>query len=178
MNPGKRAILAQNERYTQQVNALLDLLAQHDEALLNRKPADGGWSAIQTLHHVLMAEEFALAYVKKKLGFNPTFEKVGLRGAWRGFLVWASLNAPFKIKAPNAVGDDNLPKQASLADTRARWDAVRSAWSSFLAEMPDALADKMVYKHPAAGRLGWAQTFIFFREHLKRHRAQALRALR
>ena len=47
-----------------------DVLARlegHDRARLNRPRADGGWSALQVLHHVIAAEAGTLRYISKKM---------------------------------------------------------------------------------------------------------------
>ncbi len=174
----RAAILRKNEQYDAQVRQLFEVLAPYSDEQLNRKPANGGWSAIQTLHHLILSEDLSLAYVRKKLSFNPVVNKVGLGTYWRSFLLSAYLGSPLKFKAPTVVGDTYLPAFASLADTRTRWEKVRQTWTQFLKDMPDNLLDKQVYKQPFAGRLGWLQTINFFQMHFFRHRKQALRAVK
>ncbi len=81
----KSSILHRNERYNRMVDNLFESLAQVSEETLNRKPANGGWSAIQTMHHLLLTEELSLAYVRKKLGFQPQLAPAGPGARWRGF---------------------------------------------------------------------------------------------
>jgi len=173
----KPAILRKDARYDAQVRQLLTTLADYSDEQLNRKPANGGWSAIQVLHHLLLVEDLSLGYVRKKLSFQPKVEKAGLSSYLRGWFVSAYLGSPLKRKAPAGVGDAHLPTFATLADTRVRWEQVRQAWATFFNELPPELLDKEVYKHPFAGRLGWSQTIAFFEAHFQRHRKQALRAV-
>ena len=72
------ALQQKYQHYDAQVSAFMDQLAAYSDEQLNTKPADGGWSPIQVLHHLLLVEEGTLAYVRKKLSFNPTLEKTGL----------------------------------------------------------------------------------------------------
>ena len=173
----KTSLLTRNARYTQKVDDLLAELEPLSDELLNRKPSTGGWSAVQTLHHLILTEELSMAYVKKKLSFNPELEPLGLGARWRGFLLWAYLNTPLKFKAPKNVGDENLPAYFSFADTRACWQKIRADWTDFLENMPAELAGKAIYKQPRAGRLGWAQMLAFFETHLARHSGQVRRAV-
>lgn len=173
----KKAIISRNERYNRLVTNLLAELKAYDDAALNRKPSGGGWSAIQTAHHLMLSEELSLAYVKKKLSFNPELEKTGLGARVRGFFLWLYLSAPIKFKAPPNVGDDKLPDRASFADTSARWQKIRGEWTDFFENMPEELADKAVYRHPRAARLGWHQMLSFFETHFARHSKQIRRAL-
>ncbi|MFN0035986.1 MAG: DinB family protein [Saprospiraceae bacterium] len=173
----KEKILAANARYSAQVGALLNELAPLDDELLNRKPADGGWSAMQTLHHLILVEENSMAYIRKKLSFNPTFEKAGM-GAWgRMVLLRITLRSPFKFSAPKSAGNEQIPDTALLEEARARWQKIREEWSEFFENLPADLADKAAYKHPRAGRLNWMQMLGFFSVHFERHRGQVRRAV-
>ena len=173
----RTAILQKNNAYTQSVATILGEMQQHSEIVLNSRPADGGWSAMQTMHHLILSEERSLAYVHKKLSFDPAFDTVSLGARWRSFLLWFSLSSPFKFKAPAAISNENLPNHATLADTRERWLKARAEWAEFFEKMPDTLLDKEVYKHPRAGKLSWGGMLWFFDTHFKRHRAQMRRAI-
>jgi hypothetical protein len=178
LDPMKNEMLRRNERYNQLINNLFDEMAPFGDEALNHKPANGGWSALQTMQHLILTEELSLAYVKKKLSFNPELESAGFGAHWRGFLLWLSLSAPIKFKAPKNVGDEHLPDFSTIADTRARWEKIRADWTEFFAQMPENLADKALYKHPRAGRLGWPQMLAFFETHFGRHLKQARAAVK
>jgi DinB superfamily len=172
-------ILNQLNLHYGRVEQLLDSLKDYDDAALNRKPAPGSWSAIQTLHHLILSEELSLAYVQKKLGFQQDgFEKAGIASWGRSVLVWFFLNLPFKLKAPPGVGPEALPEQATLAATRARWEAIQKRWLDFFRALPAGLENRVVYKHPVSGRLSWGGMIGFFRQHRARHSGQIWRALR
>lgn len=170
-------LLRQNAAYTTAVQKLLDEVQSHDDAHLNRRPASGGWSALQVMEHLLLSETLSLQYVRKKIGYGGTFEKRGLNTVWRHFLLWAYLSTPIKFKAPALVAEENLPEHSSLADVRTRWEALRADWTQFLEKLPPELADRAIYKHPVAGRLGWPETIAFFNIHFNRHRKQIRRTL-
>ena len=170
-------ILKRHASYHKKVEELLDSLASIDDAVLNMTAIDGGWSAIQTMHHLIIAEELSLKYVQKKLSFKPRLDKPGPGAFVNEWLLKLYLNAPFKFKAPKNVNEDSLPGFTSLADTRKRWLKVRSGWQEFMENMPDDLLDKAVYKHPISGRMGWNGMLTFYHEHFDRHKKQILRTL-
>lgn len=174
----KNELLRRNERYNQLINNLFAEMESYGDEILNRKTANGGWSALQTMHHLVLTEELSLAYIKKKMGFNPSFEPAGLGARWRGFLLWFTLNSPLKFKAPKTVGDEHLPDRTTLAEIRTRWQKTRADWQAFFLQMPDELAGMAIYKHPRAGRLGWPQTMAFLETHFKRHLKQVRNALK
>lgn len=153
-------------------------LSSYSPEILNKKPADGGWSAIQTAWHLLLVEENSLAYIKKKLGFGGAFEKAGFGTRWRNFLLQTALFLPLKFKAPATASSDNLPEVITCNDLRVRWEKVQKDWADFLAEMPEQLLDRAVFKHPRAGRLSWMQTLVFIETHFDRHLLQIRKALR
>jgi hypothetical protein len=173
----KDKIKAFYAQYDAEVEKLMSELASYNDAQLNQKPADGGWSALQTMHHLILVEENSLAYVRKKMSFNPQFEKPGPRAWFRNVLLLVSMWSPIKFKAPKSAGAELIPSTSSLAETRDKWHTIRQEWKLFFENIPAELSEKAVYKHPRAGRISWLQMVRFFRAHFKRHRLQALRAV-
>ncbi|MEI6408358.1 MAG: DinB family protein [Bacteroidota bacterium] len=163
--------------YCNQVHQLLSELESVPDALLNQNPVKGGWTAIQTMHHLIMSEEQSLVYVRKKMSFNPVFERAGIGSYMRSFALWLMLTSPIKFRAPKFIAEAYLPANESLANTRKRWEAIQQEWLHFFAELPTELLPKTVYKHPRAGRQTFRQMVWFFRWHFKRHRKQIMRAI-
>jgi len=178
----KNSIRQFNDRYDQQVTRLLNELANYDDNILNRKPANGGWSALQTAQHLVLSEELSFAYVQKKLGFakegKADFKRADWRSSWRLLKVRLIFMLPLKVKAPANLDTDKLPDYISLAHTRERWTAIRSQWNVFFNNLPDELADKAVFRHPLAGKMSWGSMCHFFIIHLNRHLNQIRRALK
>lgn len=173
----KPSIISRNKRYTQNVQALLQALSKYDDDTLNRIPADGGWSAIQTMHHLILSEEYSMNYIRKKMGFTSEFEPKNASSRMRSFLLWASLRSPIKFKAPPAISKEFLPEYVTLADTSSRWMAARKTWEDFFDQMPDKLSNRLVYKHPRAGKITFMQMLNFFETHFGRHKKQVYRSL-
>jgi len=171
-------LLAKNAAYQRQVEDLLTEISALGDTALNKRPPGGGWSVVQVMHHLIISEEQSLRYVQKKLSFNPKLNDSGLMEWLRARTLWFYLNVPIKFKAPPMVGDENLPEFATLEDTRERWLKIRGDWAGYLDKMPPEVAGKAVYRHPIAGRLGWAGMFTFFTTHLTRHLKQIRRTLR
>jgi len=173
----KEKILQANTRYAAQVESLLNELVPLGDERLNRKPANGSWSAIQTLHHLILVEENSMLYIHKKLSYNPQLEKAGLGSWWRSLLLRAILRMPYKFKAPKSAGNERIPELDTLQEVEARWQKIRAEWTVFFEKMPPDLSEKAAYKHPRAGRLNWLQMLAFFSSHFERHRQQVLRAV-
>ncbi|MCC7244242.1 MAG: DinB family protein [Saprospiraceae bacterium] len=174
----KKQVISRHQRYRQQLERLFEEMRHYDAQTLNRHPVNGGWSAIQTMHHLILTEEKGMEYIVKKAGFGADFQPVNAGTYWRGFLLWAYLVTPFKFSAPAIVSGENLPDFSTLDETKQRWLASKATWDAFFEKMPDEWADKMVYKHPRAGKIGWAQMFSFWETHLDRHLGQIREALK
>jgi uncharacterized damage-inducible protein DinB len=173
----KSSIISRNQRYGAQVQSLLDSLGAYSNEQLNRKPADGGWSPMQVLYHLALSEELSMAYVRKKMGFTSEFEENNVKARLRSFVLWFSLKMPFRYAAPRAIGKEFLPENSTLEETRAKWEEARRVWDSFFEQLPTELANKLVYKHPRAGRVTWLQMLGFFETHLARHKKQIFKNL-
>ncbi|MCB9287063.1 MAG: DinB family protein [Lewinellaceae bacterium] len=161
----------------QRLQRLLDELSNYDNEILNNKPADGGWSALQVMHHLILAEEGSVKYVRKKLSFDPELKSAGLMSAWRASLLNFYFILPFKFKAPPGVGDDVLPAQSDFREVSGRWLANRKELRSYLENLPPELFGKSIYRHPFAGRMSLEGMVRFFDGHFERHRKQISRVL-
>lgn len=160
------------------MNLLFEELKVYSEAQLNRKPTPDKWSVIQVMHHLLLAERSSLSYLQKKLSFNPELKRTGVGTRFRSMLVWASLNAPIKFKAPDAVSGENLPQEAGFWDTIKQWQAQRKELKTFLSKLPPSRLKEEIYKHPFAGRLGAYGMLDFFEWHFDRHHKQIRRIVK
>ena len=174
----KAVTINQLDLLDKELDELFTKLKNFDNSALNQKPADGGWSVIQVLHHLILAEGGSARYIKKKLSFNPKLGKAGFMAAWRLLVVNVSFMLPIKYKAPKGVGDESLPGSAELETTRATWQAQREELRQLLSELPDTYFDKELYKHPLAGKMSLNQMLKFFRVHIRRHQPQINRLLK
>lgn len=157
---------------------LFNDLEKYDTAQLCKKPAPESWSAVQTLHHMMLSEKFSLAYCRKKLSFKPKLAKAGLTAAARAKFVEYYLLSPFKFKAPPFISGDALPEQDTLQNIREEWMNQRTEMRHFFKNMPAEYTDKEVYRHPFGGRLSLPGMLDFFGAHIRNHEKQIYRALK
>jgi len=155
-----------------ELSEFLKVLKDYSERTLNKKPAEGKWSVLQVMHHLILVEGFGKAYVEKKLSFNPELKKAGLGGAWRKFIMNTSVKIPFKINAPGAVSGQNLPEESSFWETAKKWKQQREELRAFLEGLPVEYFEKELYKHPMAGKMSLYGLMDFNVAHFKRHRKQ------
>jgi hypothetical protein len=151
-------------------------IESHDDDTLNTKPPNS-WSVLQVFHHLILAEKGSLAYVKKKLSYNPKLEKTNWKTGIRTYLLDVYVWSPIKFKAPKNISQENLPEKSTLQEVKTAYAPVRKEMKEFLENLPDDLLDKEIYKHPFAGRLSIKGMVQFFRGHQKRHSNQIRKIL-
>lgn len=154
---------------------VLRLLEGHDHDVLNRTRGDGGWSALQVLHHVVAAEGATLAYIKKKMQAGTAIPRAGLRSRLRLLALRLALASPLRFRAPAATA--SVPPEIDAEKLRADWESGRGAWRALLTAFPEDLVARQVFRHPLVGRMGLSDTLGFMRSHLDHHARQVERAL-
>ena len=159
------------------LRSLLEELKDYSDTDLNRKPNPEAWSALQVMHHLMLAESFSTAYIKKKLSFNPTLKKSGIDDVFKGWLLKAYLNSPFKVKAPKGVDSEVLPTESKFWETAKSWKKQRVELRDYLSSLPEEILKKQIYKHPMAGKMGIKQMLTFHQYHFNRHRKQIKKML-
>jgi len=172
----KQKVLDRLDRLDRKLETVLDELAGHGQEKLDQKPGPGQWSAMNALHHLRLAEEYAHKYVEKKLSFNPEIPKVGLGTTWRTFLMATAFRSPIKRKAPEAVDTPAFPTDVTIDQLKSDWLAQRKRLADYIRQMDDHWFEKEVYKHPFAGRLSLNGMLTFFETHFDRHLKQARKA--
>lgn len=165
------------DRLDNRLESLLDEAREYPESLHNRPPAEGKWSAIQNMHHLMLAEELSQKYLEKKLGFDPELPSGGFGERWRRLLLAGFFLLPFKFKAPQGVDTAAMPDDARLEEVAQRWRSNRESLRKYLEQLPEKWHDKLAYRHPFAGRLTIDGMLGFFEGHFDRHRKQIRKAL-
>lgn len=163
-------------KFEQLERATLKLLASA-EALgpdSTKAPADGHWSAVQVVHHLLFIEDNIVKYVQKKLQADELLPKVGLLTRLRAQFVRLFLRLPgVKFKAPRGVATltdaGNLP---TLPELRATWEASRRQLERLLNEFPGRQLNSAIFPHPRSGRITIFQVMEFLLDHLLHHQQQ------
>ncbi len=159
------------------IEELLSVCEKLDYETLNWKPSEHEWSVAQVCHHLMLVEKLSMAYVIKKLSFNPKLKSAAITDLWRvGTLALYSKNF-IRVKAPKAVNEDHFPAESAFADIKSEWTKNRIALWEYYSGIPEDHIGKQIYKHPIAGRMSMRGMLIFFHEHLLRHRKQINRIL-
>ena len=144
-------------------------------AALNRAPMPGKWSALQVLHHVVTVEGLTVGYVRKKMQAGAALETAGPASRLRLLAVQVTLALPVRVRAPAITGD--VPQESELPALQARWDDVRGGLDELVRSFPAEILDRLVFRHPYAGRMSLAHALGTLEAHLDHHIPQVERAL-
>lgn len=150
-------------------------LAGRDRALLNRPRADGGWSVLQVVHHVIAAEAGTLRYTSKKVLGGTKLPGAGFKSRMRLLALKGAMVSPLRFRAPAITAD--VPNEADPAEILALWQETRDGWRKLLEGFPEELLDRMVFRHTLVGLMGLRDTLSFLQTHLDHHVRQVDRQL-
>lgn len=152
---------------------LTKYLQAFESSQLTRIPADGKWSAIMTMHHLILAEGGSITYCKKKMSFNPelvdaTEEQIKMETK----LPYLLRSPKYKVEAPQGLSVEFLDNTMTLDEASEKWTAVRKEVRDFIENQPDVSFSKALYKHPLAGKMRLIGMLMFFDGHLDSHISQ------
>ena len=149
---------------------LFTALRSCSSAQLHSRPKPEAWSINEIIHHVALAESFAVAYLEKKLDKISTVKKASWRAVWRTFLLKWVLRSPLKFKAPSPLV---LPASGlELSELDTQWQSHRQKLQTLLARVTPEMLSLALYRHPVTGLMTVAQMLTFIEEHFAHHAAQ------
>ncbi|MEO8360810.1 MAG: DinB family protein [Vicinamibacteria bacterium] len=146
---------------------LMKSLASLDAGVLNKKPDAATWSILQVVAHLTKSERGTLQYIKKKTQDPAALPNAGLVPWLRIGVLVAGIESPMKFKAPKGIAD--VPETGDFQEMSLLWAEIREDWREYVDAFPEALANKMIFRHPFVGLLGPTQTMIFLNAHLTNH---------
>jgi len=135
------------------------------------RPEPNAWSILEVFDHLITAEGNGLKYMVKKSQGMDTIKKTNLLAKLRLIALNVALKLPFKWKAPPAA-EITRRDYYDFEEIAAEWNDVRKRYSEFLDHIDKAASEKLLFKHPVAGRFTIIQTLDFQHEHLAHHQLQ------
>ncbi len=161
----KKIIENRLSQLKKETNEIFDDLESLDQDFLGKKGK--GWSIIQVLSHLNMAETLSLEYMKKKMQAGDKMKKVNLINNARMWVTCGFLQTGLRWKAPSYI---SKPKgDYSLNEIRSEWESTRTNIKEYVNDYPEKWLNKAVYKHPMAGRLSLLQAIDSFIYHQRHH---------
>jgi len=143
---------------------------------LSLKPSKDKWSVNEILTHLVTSEQLTIRYLKKKSLGVEQLRNSGLAEKIRYAVLEISQRLPLKFKAPKHLVS-NTPEALAFPQLLTSWNATRQELKEFLNSITDRNVNKLIYKHPVAGRFDVSQCLMFMREHYHHHLPQIKRLL-
>jgi hypothetical protein len=153
---------------------LLEEVGQLSEEQIYSRPHTDGWSILQILQHLVLAERAVLEPIMGKKTAAPG--RRGLRNLLGYALVVLVLRWDLPVPVPS---EEMVPDgQTTLAELRRQWDENYRVLERHLEDLRDENSDPAVFRHPVTGSLTAAQMIRIAELHLCSHQRQIQRALR
>jgi len=152
------------ERLEQPRRALVERVGAWPEELQARRPADGGWSALEVLEHLVRSEVGICGLVEKHLAAP---QPIGVRDRIGFAMVESRFLSPGRVKVPDAVKEILPCESLGLTEIASRWDAVRAELRMLAGRAEGCRGG--VFRHPVAGWMSFEQVLRFFEVHMVHH---------
>lgn len=143
----------------------------------NINPGDNKWSLHQVLAHLVAVEKLSTQYLKKKIQGIDEAKNSGFTENLKMVVLKISQRLPLKFNAPQGVVALTA-SYPSLNELEADWSSTRDTLKMLLEEVRDDQIKRMIYKHPAVGKLDITQALEFLGEHVAHHLPQVNRLLK
>lgn len=152
------------------------LVADLDDAAVNRKPANGGWSVAQCLHHLAVMNEFylrgCLERVRRSQGVGRRC--TGLRPTLLGRWFVRSLEPPVKVKTkarPQGVPAPALPRDEIMP----LFKASHAGYRELVAASAETDTNRVIIPNPFFPRIKMRMSTVLLviPAHDRRHLWQA-----
>ncbi|MEZ0480303.1 DinB family protein [Planococcus sp. SSTMD024] len=159
----------QNEENARIRHTILKKVEPFDDHILNEKPSDGEWSAMQILDHLLKMEEAITAGVAKTAKKNE--RKKALKKP-----IQLSVSRKVKVDAPNHTVPEE--KFFALEEMKEKLNDSRNRLYEVYTQTDKETLQNNSMPHPVFGDVPLVQWFPFIGYHEKRHLAQLEETLR
>ena len=157
------------EELEQQKVEILALIASWPPSLLDFRPAENEWSAIEVLDHIVRAEAGIIALAQRGLS-KP--HAIGIRDRLGYAFLGKVFQTDRKVGVPRSAKMILPDRQATLPDVCARWDESRVQLAALLSDAAPEHDRMGIFRHPVSGWMTMPQLVHFFWLHVHHHRFQ------
>lgn len=126
-----------------------------------------GWSIIQVMSHLNLAENGSLIYMGKKMQAGDKMKVHTFSNQVRLILSKYFMQSRLKWKAPKVVS--NPKSDYRYVEIKETWAQTRENIKRYIDDYPDEFLNRQVMKHPIAGRLNLSGTIDSFIYHQRHH---------
>ena len=154
---------------------LLERLGGWSQEELATQPADGGWTALEVMDHLIRSEE---SIMRAMVAGAAAPCRIPAADRVKGALLTRMFLTPARVQVPARVSHI-LPRDVgSMEELAARWDAVEREMEGRL-ELWESVPGKLgIFRHPVAGWMSASGALSFLNAHIVHHGFQVDRIQR
>ena len=157
-------------RLEEQKTAMLAEVRSWPAELRAARPADGGWSALQVLDHLVRTESGICGVMAWGLRAP---RPIGVRDRVGFLFVERVFRSRRRVKMPGSVKEIISPgEELEVGEVEARWDAVRVELRRLAGCVEPANCRGGVFRHPVSGWMSFEQVLRFLSVHMVHHEFQ------
>ncbi len=157
-------------------NEIVAVLTNTSKELINRNPADGKWSPLQILYHIIRAEQAATIALKRSIKEYQLKEDMGFFSAFKTFQLRLYFSLPLKFKAPKGV--DNIPDSPDFDELIKKWESLRNDMKEFFQSIPPDAMNKNLFSTWYSNKMNIQHVTEFLILHSERHYRQIKKLIR
>ncbi|MEZ4424283.1 MAG: DinB family protein [Gemmatimonadota bacterium] len=154
-------------------DALLARLAAQPAASLTHKDPPDGWSPLEIVEHLVLAERSVFRDLDALADLEEAPQR--LRGRLLRLLVVVILRGPFRVRVPTR---SMVPSGSwSLEECGLEWRRNHARLRAYAESLPEAGFQRAIFAHPVSGPLTVSQAIHLMSVHLGTHERQLDRLL-
>lgn len=161
-------LLSQLDRVEILRDELLNEVHNLTDTQINRSPANGKWTILQIIEHLVLGEDYVLGDISQLE--NAVLKKRKPYHFIRFYIVMGILSSSFKVKAPSKKMYPT--SKYSLDELSIRWKNNHSLLRTYFENLTTKTRNKAVFFHPITGPLKPKKALNLLEVHLHRHRKQ------
>ncbi|MEP2024013.1 MAG: DinB family protein [Reichenbachiella sp.] len=136
---------------------------------------EGKWSVNQVLAHLSNSEFGTLRYIQKKMQGLDDVGVKNISSSVRSKLLKWLLDSPLRYKMPKQLPEPST--EITFEELKMQFEKNRASIKELIETFPEESIDKLIFKHPFAGRFSLLQTIAFLEDHYNHHVKQIDRIL-
>ncbi len=161
------------ERVVRRRDQLLAELARWSPEELRTRPAEGSWSALEVVDHLVRTDRAVLRMTEAARGSQHA---VRAKDRLRAWMVLGVMWLPTRVAMPKPVESAVKPQLTDeLPALREQWVQTDTALHDFIAGLSDDERRKGIARHPVSGWLNARAGVRFLESHLVHHGYQIQR---
>ena len=133
------------------------------------KQLNNSWSAVQVLEHVYLSQAGIFKYIQDK-GMEKGIGKTSLTDRIKNLVLKFMLNGKNKFKAPRVLPaplNKNSPEKLAQ-----KFSSLNQNITDYINSLPEEKLNKVVFKHPRAGKMDILAVVKFWLQHWHHHKKQ------